>query len=165
MQVRESQKKEDTAARNVRKVANRYVFPMTCGSGGSKSRLPKAAGAEVAVQQGNEKLHAAVARSTFKSKCTKHILAPLLEVQMLQDCPPLWRGAEHIFPHHFLRLGCGKIARRCGAKHIFKSKCAKKKHSRTTFFEVGMWKNCTSLWREAQFQVKMCKTHQSRTTF
>ena len=31
------------------------------GSGGSKSRLAKAAGAEVAVQQRNEKLHAAVA--------------------------------------------------------------------------------------------------------
>ena len=34
-------------------------------SGCSKSRLAKAAGAEVAVQPRNEKWHAAVARSTF----------------------------------------------------------------------------------------------------
>ena len=69
-----SQNKEGTSAENVRKVANRYVLPMICWPGGSKSRLGKAAGAEVAVQQKNEKWHAAVARSFFKSKCTKHHL-------------------------------------------------------------------------------------------
>ena len=41
------------------------VFPIFCGSGGSKSRLAKAAGEEVAGQMRDEKLHAAVARSTF----------------------------------------------------------------------------------------------------
>ena len=45
---RKSQKKEDPAARKGRKVAKRCVFPMICGSGGSKSRLAKAAGAEPA---------------------------------------------------------------------------------------------------------------------
>ena len=40
-------------------------FLMICGSGGSKSRLTKAAGAEVAAQRRNKKLHAAVAGSTF----------------------------------------------------------------------------------------------------
>ena len=40
---------------------------MICGSGGSKSRLAKAAGAEPAGQMSDEKLHAAVARSTFPS--------------------------------------------------------------------------------------------------
>ena len=46
-----------------------HVFPMICGSGGSKSRLAKAAGAEPAGQMRDEKLHA-VARSTFPSqKC------------------------------------------------------------------------------------------------
>ena len=34
-------------------------------SGGSKSRLAKAAGAESCGQRRNQKLHAAVARSTF----------------------------------------------------------------------------------------------------
>ena len=37
---------------------------MICGSGGSKSRLTKAAGAEPAGQMRDEKLHAVVARST-----------------------------------------------------------------------------------------------------
>ena len=45
-QRREIQKKEDPGARKGRKVAIHYVFPMICGSGGSKSMLAKAAGAE-----------------------------------------------------------------------------------------------------------------------
>ena len=40
-------------------------FSMFCGSGGYESRLAKAAGAEVAGQRRDEKLHADVARSTF----------------------------------------------------------------------------------------------------
>ena len=47
---RKSQKKEDAGARKVRKVVKHCVFPMICGSGGSKSRLAKAAGAEPAGQ-------------------------------------------------------------------------------------------------------------------
>ena len=43
-------------------------FPMICGSGGSKSRLAKAAGAEPSGQMRDEKLHAVVARSTFQSQ-------------------------------------------------------------------------------------------------
>ena len=38
---------------------------MICVAAGSKSNLGKAAGAEVAVERRHEKLHAAVARSTF----------------------------------------------------------------------------------------------------
>ena len=43
-------------------------FPMIWGSGGSKSNLAKAAGAEPAGQMRDEKLHAVVAGSTFVSK-------------------------------------------------------------------------------------------------
>ena len=43
---RKSQKKEDSGARKGRKVAKHCVFSMICGSGGSKSRLAEAAGAE-----------------------------------------------------------------------------------------------------------------------
>ena len=47
-----------------------------------------------------------------------------------------------------------KIARRCGAKHISKSKCTK--HTRSgPLLEVAMSKKCTPLWREDH----------SRTTF
>ena len=31
--------------------------------------------------------------------------------------------------------------------------------------EIEMWKKCTSLWREAHFEVKMYKTPQVRATF
>ena len=65
---------------------------------------------------------------------------------------------------HFWKLRCRKSARRCGAKHIWKSKCAK--HTRFgPLLAVEMSKKCTPLWREAHLEVKMCKTHQLRTTF
>ena len=69
---RKSQKKEDADAQKGRKVATDCVFPMICGSGGSKSRLAKAAGAEPAGQMRDEKLHAVVAREAhFEVKMYK----------------------------------------------------------------------------------------------
>ena len=65
---RKNQKKEDADARKGRKVAKHCVFPMICGSGGSKSRLAKAAGAEPSGQMRDEKLHAVVVRSRFRSQ-------------------------------------------------------------------------------------------------
>ena len=59
---RKSQKKEDADARKGRKVVKHCVFSMICGSGGSKSRLAKAAGAE---QSGQMRDDTIVARSTF----------------------------------------------------------------------------------------------------
>ena len=115
---------------------------MIWGSGGSKSRLAKAAGAEPAGQMRDENLHAVVARSTFPSQHVKNT-----------------RGSDH-----FSKLRCRKSARRCGAKHISKSKCTK--HTILgPLLEVEMSKKCTPLWREAHFQVKMYKTHHVRTTF
>ena len=89
-----------------------------------------------------EKVHAVVARSTFAS-------------QNVQNTPG---------PDHFWKLSCRKSARRCGAKHISKSKCTKHL-SFGPLLEVELSKKCTPLWREAHFQVKMYKTHQVRTTF
>ena len=128
--------KEDPAARKGRKVAKHCVFPMIRGSGGSKSRLAKAAGAEPAGQMRDEKLHAIVARSTFRS-------------QNVQSTPA---------PDHFWKLRCRKSACGCGAKHISKSKCTKHTSS-GPLLEVEMSKKRTLLWREAHFEVKMCKTH------
>ena len=67
----ESQKREDAGARKGREVAKHFVFPMRSCSGGSKSRLPKAADAEPAGQIKDEKLHAVVAGSTFGSQNVK----------------------------------------------------------------------------------------------
>ena len=113
---------------------------MICGSGGSKSRLAKAAGAEAAGQMRDEELHAVVARSTFPSQNAQNT-----------------SGADR-----FWKLRCRKSARRCGAKHISKSKCTKHTSS-GRLLEVKMSKKCTPLWREAHFEVKMYKTHQVRT--
>ena len=89
-----------------------------------------------------EKVHAVVARSTFRS-------------QNVQSTP---------CSDHFWKSRCRKSARRCGAKHISKSKCTK--HTMYgPFLEVQMSKKCTPVWREAHFQVKMYKTHQVQTTF
>ena len=68
---RKSEKKEDAGARKGRKVAKHCLFPMICGSRGSKSRLAKAAGAEPCGEMREEKLHAVVARNTFPSKMHK----------------------------------------------------------------------------------------------
>ena len=89
-----------------------------------------------------EKVHAVVARSTFPSQNVQNTSAS----------------------DHFWKLRCRKSARRCGAKHISKSKCTK--HTMYgPFLEVQMSKKCTLLWREAHFEVKMYKTHHVRTTF
>ena len=138
---RKSQKKEDADARKVR-VAIHCVFRMIWGSGGSKSRLAKAAGAEPAGQMRDEELHAVVARSTFASQNVQNTSAS----------------------DHFWKLRCRKSARRCGAKHISTSKCTKHL-SFGPLLEVAMSKKCTLLWREAHFQVKMYKTLGVRTTF
>ena len=130
---RKSQRKEDAGARKCRKVAIHGVFRRICDSGGSKSRLAKAGGAvqshlarwemknctplwreahfEVKTCKTHqlrstigswdvEKVHAVVARSTFPS-------------QNVQNTPG---------PDHFWKLRCQESARRCGAKHISKSK-------------------------------------------
>ena len=57
----ESQKREDAGARKGRKVAIHCVLPMIGVSGGSKSNLAEAAGAEPAGQMRDEKVHAVVA--------------------------------------------------------------------------------------------------------
>ena len=82
------------------------------------------------------------AKHISKSKCTKHTrVGPLLEVEMLKKCTPLWREAHFevkMYKAHqgrttFGGLRCQKSARRGGAKHISKSKCTKHTHVRTIF--------------------------------
>ena len=107
-----------------------------------------------------EKVHAVVARSTFPSqnvqstpmsdhfwkfRCRKSArrcgakhrnLGPLLEVEMLKKCTPLWREAH------------------------FEVKSVKNWRSRTTFGGSDVEKvskKCTPLWREAHFEVKSVK--------
>ena len=113
------------------------------------------------------------AKHISKSKCTKHTpFGPLLEVEMSKKCTLLWREAHFevkMFKNtrgsdHFWRFRCRKNARRCGAKHISKSKCSKHQGF-GPLLEVQMSKKCTPLWREAHFEGKMFKTLGVRTTF
>ena len=138
---------------------------MICGSGGSKSRLAKAAGAEPAGQMRDEnctplwreahlqvkmykapqlwttfgswdveKAHAVVAQSTFRSehvqntsvsdhfwklRCRKNHAVVARSTFRSQNVKST-RGLDHVW-----KLRCRKSARRCGAKHISKSKCTK----------------------------------------
>ena len=77
------------------------------------------------------------AKHISRSKCTKHtILGPRLEVEMSKKCTPLWcedvrstfRSQNVQDPpclDHFWKLQCRKSARRCGVKHVSKSKVQK----------------------------------------
>ena len=124
---------------------------MIWGSGGSKSRLAKAAGAEPSGEMRDEKLHGVVVRSTFPS-------------QNVQNAP----CSEHFWKLRMLaalwKLRCRKSARRCGAKHMSKSKGTKHTMLRP-LLEIQMSKKCTPLWRKAHLEVKMYKTLQYRSTF
>ena len=119
----------------------------------------------------NEKLHAAVARSAFSS-------------QNVQNTPA---------PDHFLKLGCGNMGHRCGAKHlqvkmlktvlrttfgssdvekwhetVGRSAFASQNHRKLTVsghLDVRMWKNGTPLWHEAHLQLKMLKLARFRALF
>ena len=133
----EEKKRQDQRRERVR----RKRMQVRENSGGSKSRFAKAADVEPSGQMRDEKLHAIVARSAFRSQ---------------MDNKPCAK--------HFWKLRRRKSARRHGAKHISKSKCTK----HLTFgalLEVAMSKRCTPLWREAHFEVKMYKAHHARSTF
>ena len=136
MRKGESQKREDAGARKGRKVTKHCVFPLFCGSGGSKSRLAQAAGAEPAGQMKDEKFNG-VARSTFTSQnvlSTSAWREARFEVKMYK-APQLRStfGSCDVEEVH-------AIARHCGAKHMWKSKCTK----HTMFgrrLEVATWKS------------------------
>ena len=102
---------------------------MICGSGGSKSRLAKAAGAEPAGQMRDEKLHRCGAKHISKSKCYKthhcrttfgscdvekvHAVVARSTFQSQNVKTP---GVRTTFGSSDVE----KSVRRCGAKHIWK---------------------------------------------
>ena len=93
------------------------------------------------------------------------------KVGMWKNGTLLWREAHfQVKIHktsssdHFWMLGCGKMERRCGAKHasqnVQSTPC-----SDHFFLEVRVSKNCTPLWHESRVQVSMWKTWGVRATF
>ena len=140
---KKSRRKKMQMRERVGKSRNTVFYQWFVAPEGRKvGSLKRRTRAEPAGQMRDEKLHAVVARSTFRSEKVQNTSAS----------------------DHFWKLRCRKSVRRCGAKHISKSKCTKHLSS-GPLLEVAMSKKCTPLWREAHFQVKMYKTHQVRTTF
>ena len=102
---------------------------------------------------GVEKLHAAVARTTFSSQNVQNTSGAdrFLKFRcgkIARRCSEKHFSSQNVqntaFSDHFLKCTCGKIARRCREKHIFKSKC-QKTEGYGPLCEVQMWKNGTPL--------------------
>jgi len=95
---------------------------MLCGSGVSKSRLAKAAGAEVAVQQRHEKLQAFVARSKFQVKISPRKMmgsGHFLKFRCRKNGTWLWReahlqGKMHTIPAFWSTFGGFSVAKVSG---------------------------------------------------
>ena len=131
---KKSKKKEDADAWRGRKVAKHCVFPMIWGSGGSKSRLAKAAGAEPDERWKIARRYGA--KHISKTNCTKHTVqnthcrttfgswdVEKVHAVVARSAFPSQNAQNTPLSDHFWKLRCRKSARRCGAKHISKSKC------------------------------------------
>ena len=136
-QRREEKKKEDQKRERLRrkkiqvrekvgKSRNTVFLPMICGSGGSKSRLAKAAGAEPAGQMRDDKLHAVVARSTKNWRVQSTFGCCAVEkvhAVVARSTFPSENAQSTSTLEPFLKLWCRKSACRCRTKHTSKSKC------------------------------------------
>ena len=138
---RKTQKKDDAGARQGRKVAIHSVFPMMCGSGGSKSRLAKAAGAEPSGQMRDEKLHAVgtaqrCTKHITKSKCTKYVsFGALLGIEMWKKFTLLWRESHFevkSVKNWWSRTTFGSwdvVQSTADSEHFLKLRCRKRERS------------------------------------
>ena len=139
---RKAQKKEDPSAQKGRKVAKHCVFPMICGSGGSKSRLAKAG------------VWSHVAKWWMK-KCTPLWREAHLQVKKLKTSHVLstfgrW-DVEKVQAVVARSTSASKKAKDISrSDHFWKLRCR--------LLEVEMSKKCTPLWRKAHFEVKSAKT-------
>ena len=105
-------------------------------SGGSKSRLAKAAGAKPSGQMRDEKWHTIVERSRFGSQKTKSTSRPdhSSEVEMSKKCTPETHVQVEMYKSHHAS-------------------------------EIEMLKKCTLSWREVHFEVISVKDWRCRSTF
>ena len=128
-----------------------FQIPMFCGSGGSKSRLAKAADAEPSGEMRDDKLHARSRSGSQKVK-TPHVRA-ILAVWM----------SNALAPEHFWKLRCRKVH-----TVVARSTVGGQNGKNTTFgplLEAAMSKTCTPLWHEAHFEVNILKAHHFWATF
>ena len=148
-QRRESlRRKEDPGAQKGRKVAKHYVFPMICGSRGSKSRLKRRVQSQLARWEMKNctplwreahfqiKMYKSAFRSCDVEKDRKSARRSRSTFRS-QKCKKL------TVSEHFWKLRCRKSARRCGAKHISKVKSARKLRGTEHFWTF----RCGFVWQ------------------
>ena len=151
---------------------------MFLGSGRSKRRLAKAAGAEPSGHMRDKQLHAIVARSTFRSQnwarknCQVRSSFGSWDVEKVDivvagNAFGSHRGTGTPFLEHFRKLRCWKSARHCGRKHISKSKLLKNCQIWSAFgsWDVEMVDIGHRCGRKHIWNSKMVKAHHSRCTF
>ena len=138
---------------------------MICGSGGSKSRLAKAAGAEPAGHRSDEKLHAVVARSTFPSQNVQ-------STPCSKKCTPLWREA-HFEVKSVKNWRSRTTFGSCDvekvhaivARSTFRSQNVQNTPCSDHFWRFRCGKSARRCGAKHIFEVKMYKTLGDRSTF
>ena len=175
---RKSQKKEDAGAQKGGKVAKHCVFPMFCGSGGSKNRHAKAAGRSHLVRWEIKNYTPSWREADFQ--------VIMLKTHQPQSTFGSWDvqkvhgavarsafGSQNVKtagPEHFRKLRCSNSARGCGAKQVSKPNMLKhpKKAKNTPcsehFWKLGRWKSAP-LWCEAHVESNMLKNPRLRSAF
>ena len=91
-----------------------------------------------------------------------------------KKCTPLWREAHfQVKMCKTPQLQLQSTFRSCDvekvhavvARSTFPSQNVQNTSASEHFWKLRCWKKCTHLWREARLEVKMYKTHHSRTAF
>ena len=143
---RESLRRKKIQVREkVGKSGTKCVFAMFCGSGGSKSRLAKAAGAEPAGQMRDEKLHSVIWHEA-------HVQVKMHKTPQLRSTFRSW-DVEKVHA--------------CVARSTFPSQNVQNPEAPDHFrkLRVEMSKKCTPLWREAHFEFKSATNWGVRSIF
>ena len=157
-----------------KKVAKPCVLPMFCGSGRSKSRLAKAAGAEPSSQMRDEKIAPRYgAKQLSKSKCLKSLMpGASLEVEMSKRCTLLRREARfQVTSVKNWRAVSGRFGNWDVAQvHavVVRSTCPSQNAKDSILearLDVEILTKCTPLRSEAHVEVKSVKDWRSRGTF
>ena len=137
---------------------------MICGSGGSKSRRVRSH-----LARGEMKNCTPLWREAhFELKMHKTPqLRSAFKVEMWKKCTPPWREAYlevKMYKTHNVQSTFGSCdvqkVHAVVARSTFRSQNVQNTPHSEHLWEVAMFKKCTTLWREAHFEVKMYETHQ-----
>ena len=146
---------------------------MICGSGGSKSRLAKAAGAEPAGHRSDENCTPLWREAHFEVKTVKNWRSRTTfgswDVEKVHAVVARSHFQVKMYKTPQLRTTFGSCdvekVHAVVARSTFPSQNVQNTSVSDHFWKLRCRKKCTPLWREAHFQVKSVKNWRSRTTF